>query len=412
MAKQRKNKKGKKKTKNESLIYVNGQSRKEHISSLDAKRRLPADFPKHKFWHRKDNEYKYRNPSYANPMNIHDEKAVDANFPPGPIRMLAVGTSGSGKTTFLLNTIVSDNIRGADYIVIMAQSIIDQPLYNNMCRACMYTDVSPEELGPLPPGAKMEDYQDFEGNPILKNIIMLKNFYSIDQLKTIPQFKRILGNPNICFIVDDFTDRLSTIQQDLCAWLTRSRSRGWDFICVSHGFFNMSPTLRKNINVYMLFKGSMDDQMSEINLHQAVCPYVYFKYFKDIYFKYVQRVPYGFLVFFKDEDKLPMYRRIRSGIGVDTTLPDTATYLRQSPDILRIIFMEDMHKSPAEAEQMLLVNRDAAKQSLLLARGAKATPGSIDSVYKCSSLAYNPQISANNPQISANNDNHEVEEKA
>ena len=168
-------------------------------------------------------------------LNKNEDRIINKVFNVYHVRSLVCGSTGSGKTTFILNY-----------------------LFQNL-----------DTYGLVIYCAPTETIESGLINSIIKNKILDKYFYPIDirkdALPTITELQSIQKNTainqmtgkhkRIALILDDFINVLTTREdkKQIDAYLTQSSRASCDIFLLVQTYNNISPSIATNVNVLILF---------------------------------------------------------------------------------------------------------------------------------------------------------------
>jgi len=149
---------------------------------------------------------KSHNPNF----NIHHIKV--------PFRMLIIGSSGSGKTSTLLNLIKVMSMTFSRICIITKDK--NEPLYNY--------------LHHVTGGDK--------GN------VSIENF---DE-KGLPDLKEFHSDNNTLIVMDDLVNQSMKEQKPICDYFIRARKKGVSLVYISQSFYAIPKMIRNNVNYIIL----------------------------------------------------------------------------------------------------------------------------------------------------------------
>jgi hypothetical protein len=146
------------------------------------------------------------------------------------VRALVCGSSGSGKTTYILNYIFQ-NIENYKIVLYCAPT---ETLESGFLKSII--------------GNKTLNEKYFKNKLFVLNI-------RLDKLPTIKELQQIGRNKKIMIILDDFINVLTSKEdkQQINAYLTQSSRANCDLFLLVQTYNNISPSIATNVNVLILF---------------------------------------------------------------------------------------------------------------------------------------------------------------
>ena len=147
-----------------------------------------------------------------------------------PFRMLIIGSSGSGKTSTLLNLI--------------------KVMSNTFTRICVITKDKQEPL--------YQYLHHVTGGD--KGSVTIENF---DE-KGLPDLKEFHSENNSLIVLDDLVNESAKKQQPISEYFIRARKKGVSLVYISQSFYSIPKLIRNNVNYIILKQVSSQKNLTMI----------------------------------------------------------------------------------------------------------------------------------------------------
>ena len=184
-------------------------------------------------------------------------------FPPN-FRALIVGESGLGKTTFLMNMLLADNLLNYDKLYVFARTlyqpeykVLEAGLRNNLTKKNIAKLMGSEEFT-MKNNLTIDDtarlIKQIQDTYEKENPLVIEYEFSSDP-STIPDPSELDKHKRNLIIFDDvMTDRKQTTAEN---YYTRDRSANCDCIYLSQNYTKLPlHTIRSNTNFMIFFKST------------------------------------------------------------------------------------------------------------------------------------------------------------
>lgn len=197
-------------------------------------------------------------PLQMDKLNANEDRLVNNVFHVYHVRALVCGSSGSGKTTFILNYLFQ-NLDSYGLVIYCAPT---ETLESGMIKSIVKNGKAVSQMFGL-----HSSNQNIRGQN--GEIDLNKYFFPLDirkdELPTITQLQAIqkkcsinreTGKPKrIALILDDFINVLTTKenQKQINAYLTQSSRASCDIFLLVQTYNHISPSIATNVNVLILF---------------------------------------------------------------------------------------------------------------------------------------------------------------
>lgn len=202
-------------------------------------------------------------PLQMDKLNANEDRLVNNVFHVYHVRALVCGSSGSGKTTFILNYLFQ-NLDSYGLVIYCAPT---ETLESGMIKSIVKNGKAVSQMFGL--HSSNQNLRGQNGETLNGEFDLNKYFFPLDirkdELPTITQLQAIqkkcsinreTGKPKrIALILDDFINVLTTKenQKQINAYLTQSSRASCDIFLLVQTYNHISPSIATNVNVLILF---------------------------------------------------------------------------------------------------------------------------------------------------------------